>query len=117
SMKLGHVYSTVVTLTLAAILFGAVRSDLPLLQYLGNTTGVLLGFVLGVWWTESEKRRARKERVELFWTEFRAFVPTFENQVQAQIAMTCNAVFDSVIEYRLPLPEVEGFRKRADELE
>jgi len=116
-MKRIHIYSAVTALTLLALCMGAFGSDRPVIQYLGNATGVLLGFVLGVWWQEEEKARSRKEKIDLFEHDFEAFLPKFEECVRNQITMTCNAVFDSVIEWRLPLPEIEHFRKQADELE
>jgi membrane protein YqaA with SNARE-associated domain len=67
----------------AAILLGAFKSNLPIVQYLGNTTGVLLGFVLGIWWQETERERIHKEqeaeksrihqtKVQRFWNEYKA---------------------------------------------
>ncbi len=104
-------------LTLVALAAGTFVAELPQLQYLGNTVGVLLGFVLGIWWAEKEKHRQQKEKVAAFWREYSSFLPRFENRLATQISSTYQAVHDSVIEYRLPLSELLYLRKQADQLD
>ena len=129
-MKRAHIFGVIGLLTLLAVLLGTSRSNLPVVQYLGNTTGVLLGFVLGVWWQETEKERARKEReaekerahkeaIEQFWKEYKPFLLDLERKVNAlkyQITNPRN-IYDTIIEYRLPLPEATYFQKQAAEID
>ncbi len=114
-MKHIHIYSVAITLTVVALVLVIVRWDL-FFQYIGNTTGVLLGFVLYTWWQEEEKKRSQKEKVELFWKEFKAFLPVLEVKVRLQKETSAHHVFENIFEYRLPLPEVVHFCKQANEL-
>jgi len=126
-MKRVHIFGTVGLLTLFAILLGAMRSNLPVVQYLGNSTGVLLGFVLGIWWQETERERIRKEqeaemnriqqaRVERFWNEYKAFLLDFEFKVN-YLKIQVGNIHDTIFEHRLPLPEAKYFERLAGELD
>jgi hypothetical protein len=102
--------------TLVLIIIGTLFSKYPFVQYLGNTTGVFLGFVLAVWWQEIEKQRSKKKRDDAFWKDFKIFLPGFEDKVRLQKSTTSNFVEDNIFEYRLPLPELIYFYKEANEL-
>jgi hypothetical protein len=126
-MKRNQILIIIAALTIAAILLGAFKSNLPVVQYLGNTTGVLLGFVLGVLWKESERERIRKEqeaeksrihqtKVERFWNEYKIFLLDFEirlNYLKTQVGH----IHDTIFEHRLPLPEAKHFERLAGELD
>jgi hypothetical protein len=129
-MKRRHIYITITLLTIAAILLGAFKSNLPVVQYLGNATGVLLGFVLGIWWQETERERIRKEqeaekkylyqaRVEQFWAEYKAFLLDFEISVYYLKQQTAqrDSIYDTIFEHRLPMPEAKYFERMAGELD
>jgi hypothetical protein len=118
-LKLTHIFGAVGFLTLAAVLLGTFRSDVSAIQYLGNTAGVLLGFVLGVWWQETERNRLYQTRVERFWSEYKAFLLQLESKVDRlknQVARP-DSINDSILELRLPLPEASHFERRASELD
>ena len=126
-MKRVHIFGLVGFLTLVVILLGAIRSNSPVVQYLGNTTGVLLGFMLGVWWQETEKERIRKEHeaekkkiqveeLERFWNEYKAFLLEFEIKVNYLKTQVGN-IHDTIFEHRLPLPEAKYFERLAGELD
>jgi hypothetical protein len=129
-MKRRQILIIIAALTIAAILLGAFKSSLPVVQYLGNTTGVLLGFVLGIWWQETERERIRKEqeaekrqmhqtKVERFWNEYKAFLLELEYKVDRlknQIIQR-DGIYDTIFELRLPLPEASHFERQASELD
>jgi hypothetical protein len=112
-MRLNHI---IVLTTLAIIVIGVFFSKWPVAQYFGNTLGVLLGFLLGVWWQEKEKYRSKKEKDDAFWKDFKIFLPVFKIKVDSQKGNTSYDVFDNVFEHRLPLPELIYFDKQANEL-
>ena len=126
-MKRTHIIVILVALTGIVILLGAFKSNLPVVQYLGNAAGVLLGFVLGIWWQETERERIRKEqeaeqkrlyqaRVERFWIEYKAFLLDFEFKVN-DLKIHVGNIHDTFFEYRLPLPEAKYFERLAGELD
>lgn len=126
-MKRIHIIIVIVALTGIVILLGAFKSNLPVVQYLGNAAGVLLGFVLGVWWQETERERMRKEqeeekkqlyqaRVERFWTEYKTFLLDFELKVN-YLKIQVGSIHDTIFEHRLPLPEAKYFERLAGELD
>jgi len=106
----------IVLATLAIIVVGTPFSKYPFVQYLGNTAGVFLGFVLGVWWQETEKQHSKKERSDKFRKDFKTFLPIFEDKVNSQRGIAAPDIFDSIFEHRLPLPELIYFCKEANEL-
>ncbi len=121
---------TVAVLIFVLLLLGAFKSNLPVVQYLGNTTGVLLGFVLGIWWKEIERERIRKEqeaekhqiqqaKVERFWNEYKAFLLELEYKVSRlkNQASRSETIYDTIIELRLPLPEAKHFERQVCELD
>jgi hypothetical protein len=113
-----RIFIAIAALVLVLILLGTFKSDLPVIQYLGNTTGVLLGFVLGIWWQESEKNRADIEKTKQFWNEYKPFLLDLEakvNRLKNQIANP-NNIYDTLIELRLPLPEAVYFQKQTIEI-
>ena len=103
---------------MVVVLLGTIGSNLPAIQYLGSATGVLLGFVLGIWWQEVEKDRANKEKKEQFFSEYKLFLLDLEIKVTTLKNGIGNreAIYDTLIEYRLPLPEAIYFQKQAVEI-
>ena len=129
-MKRSHFFITIAVLVLLTLLLGAFKSNLPVVQYLGNTTGVLLGFVLGIWWKEAERERIRREqeaeknqihqaKVERFWNEYKSFLLELEYKVSRLKNQVCGnrEIYDTIIELRLPLPEAKHFERQVSELD
>ena len=108
----------VVGLMLVAILLGALASANPIVQYLGNAAGVLLGFALGIWWEELQKSKLKAQESERFWEELRTLLCHFEERLQHQKAAiaTKDHVDVHILEYRLPLAELLHQAAEADRL-
>lgn len=100
---------------MAGLAMSALLEDLP--QFLGNATGVFLGFFLGVSWHQLQKREQKAERTRRFREDFSAFLPLFENRLQGQMSNSREHVFENIFEYRLPLVELEGFCHEASVLD
>jgi hypothetical protein len=129
-VKRRHFLITIAVLFLVTLLLGAFKSNLPVVQYLGNTTGVLLGFVLGIWWQEIERERIHREqeaeknqiqqaKVARFWNEYIAFLLELEQKVSRlkKQASGSMKIYDTIIELRLPLPEAKHFERQVSELD
>ena len=129
-MKRSRIFIIIAALAVVIIILGAFKSNLPSVQYLGNTTGVFLGFVLGVWWKESERERVRKEqeeekrkahaeKLERYGNEYKAFLLDLEwktDRLKNHITQP-DGIYDTIFEHRLPLPEAKHFERQASELD
>ena len=101
------------------IILGTIFSNLPAVQYLGNATGVLPGFILGIWWQETEKEERQKRQLARFQTEYEAFLFDLERKISSLRSriVTPAEIYDTIIEHRLPVLEPDYFQKKAVELD
>ena len=100
-------YRTLIVVCAIGLIVGSLFSDRPFIQYLGNAGGVFLGFLLGLWAQEIEKRKRKEEEIAAFEKNLKDFLPLFENRANSlRSTLYPEKIFATVIEYRLPLIEI-----------